>query len=177
MNNTNDTNTLKPEPQKEATLMDTLNTHSKLFPSEKTAEMRDHEIIVYGPDLAALFDKAGIDAQAVTAEVQTTNAIPKKVLKALKKHGGFSKCVVEAFFIGVAAGKREVVKAQVQPDIDEVKGSVGGHDEYAKMIVWLLKNLDPQEVAAFGVEISQGKESTLVAVKAMHDRYKSEVTE
>lgn len=142
---------------------------TEFFPAEKTDEMKAYEVETYGPQLASVFDAAGMDAAAVSRTFHETGELPAEAYDALAKQG-YSQNVVDAYLSGTAA-KAEVNAVTVQADVDAVKNSVGGVDEYDKMMGWAQNNLSPEEVTAFNEAVSNGKASATFAVEALYNRF------
>jgi len=142
---------------------------TEFFPSEKTDEMKAAEVDGYGPQLASVFDAAGMDAKAVSAEYHRTGEFPERAYDALEKQG-YARNIVDSYLTGTSA-RAQVNEVTAQADVDEVQGSIGGAEEYAKMMTWASTNITQEEVASYNEAVSNGKASAQFAVEAMHNRF------
>jgi len=139
------------------------------FPAEKTDEMKAYEVDAYGPEMARVFDAAGMDAKSVSEEFYATGVFPEDAYAALEKQG-YSRTMVESYLAGTA-GKTAANEVTSQAEVKAIKDRVGGDDEYGKMMGWAANNLSEEEATAFNAAVSNGKESAMWAVEAMHNRF------
>ena len=63
-----------------------------------------------------------------------------------------------------------------QADIDEMKGVVGGQDQYNQMIAWASQNLSPEEIQVYDNVMDKGDPQAIYfAIQALNYRYQDSV--
>jgi len=139
------------------------------FPAAKTDEMKAYEVDTYGPQMASVFDAAGMDAKSVSEEFHSTGVFPESAYEALEKQG-YSRTMVESYLAGTAS-TTAANEATTQAEVTEIKGHIGGEEEYGKMMGWASNNLSQEEADAFNAAVSNGKASAMWAVEALHNRF------
>jgi len=88
---------------------------------------------------------------------------------------GFTKEMVNAYLngLGYQAAKDSALKAQ---EIADVKATVGGDQEYARMVEWAANNLSRDEIDGFNQIVNDPKASVSaikLAVAGMQSRYQA----
>ncbi|OHB39592.1 MAG: hypothetical protein A2882_16290 [Phenylobacterium sp. RIFCSPHIGHO2_01_FULL_70_10] len=109
---------------------------------------------------------AGIDFNAVNAEYQEAGDVKPETRAKLE--AAFGKELVDNYFAGLKAQEAQFSATYAS----EVKGSVGGDEQYAAMIAWARDNVPANEVAEYD-RIVQGGDvaAAKMAAQAMFARF------
>ena len=108
----------------------------------------------YGETLGNIFKEAQIDPYKISAEFHKNEGeIPQEMYQSLLD-AGLSKGAVDSYLTGRAAemgygeageGQDELLEAEVQ----SVRDSIGGDENYSKMVSWAMDNLPKAEIEEF----------------------------
>ena len=101
----------------------------------------------YGDGLASVLEEVGIDPQEISNRFTETGEINDDDYTKLGE-AGFSKQVIDTYLDGLRNGGvtgEDIASAQIQG----IKDSVGGDDNYSKMVAWAVDNLPANEVNEF----------------------------
>lgn len=108
-------------------------------------------------------ESAGLSMENLQQEYDTNGQLDEKSYEALAK-AGITKDYVDAFINGQ--------QALANQRAGEIKGLVGGHDNYTEMMQWAKQNLNAQEIDAYNVTVNgRDIEQTKLAVMGLQARY------
>ena len=108
-------------------------------------------------------ESAGLSMENLQQEYDTNGQLDEKSYEALAK-AGITKDYVDAFINGQ--------QALANQRAGEIKGLVGGHDNYTEMMQWAKQNLNAQEIDADNVTVNgRDIEQTKLAVMGLQARY------
>ena len=110
----------------------------------------------------------GIDFNSIQNEFEEHGSLSDETMKNLEA-SGLPKSYVDNYIEGI--------KAVATRFETEAHDSVGGKDEYGKMIDWVQNNLSKDEVELFNTGIDKDNQTALYTIKGMAARYKAETTE
>ena len=108
----------------------------------------------YGDTLAGIFEEANIDPYKISAEFHKNEGeIPEEMYQSLLD-AGLSKGAVDSYLTGRAAemGYGEAGEAEgelAEAEVISIRESIGGDDNYAKMVSWAMENLPKGEIKDF----------------------------
>ena len=108
----------------------------------------------YGDTLAGIFEEANIDPYKISAEFHKNEGeIPEEMYQSLLD-AGLSKGAVDSYLTGRAAemGYGEAGEAEgelAEAEVISIRESIGGDDNYAKMVSWAMENLPKGEINDF----------------------------
>ena len=108
----------------------------------------------YGETLGAIFQEAQIDPYKISAEFHKNEGeIPEEMYQSLLD-AGLSKGAVDSYLTGRAAemGYGEAGEAEgelAEAEVISIRESIGGDDNYAKMVSWAMENLPKGEINDF----------------------------
>ncbi len=108
----------------------------------------------YGETLSAIFQEAQIDPFKISAEFHKNEGeIPEEMYQSLLD-AGLSKGAVDSYLTGRAAemGYGEAGEAEgelAEAEVISIRESIGGDDNYAKMVSWAMENLPKGEIKDF----------------------------
>ena len=124
----------------------------------------------YGDGLASVLEEVGIDAQEISTRFQETGEINDDDYSKLGE-AGFSKQVIDTYLDGLrggAAASEDIATAQIQG----IKDSIGGDDNYSKMVSWAIENLPAEEVKEFN-NLTETANATAIkfAVQGLYSQY------
>ena len=124
----------------------------------------------YGEGLASVLEEAGIDAQDISKRFYEEDGISEDDYNKLGE-AGFSKQIIDTYLDGlrnVAGKEQEIAASQIQG----IKDSVGGDDNYSKMVSWAVENLPANEVEAFNKLTDTGDAPAIkFAVQGLYSQY------
>ena len=127
------------------------------------------------PDAKTLSENANIITQASEEYYENGNKLSPETLQ--KFRGMSSEDLVNAYLEVTNTGEWSATPDAVQSDvteqqINEVKNSAGGDQQYADMIQWAGKNLDEKSIKAFDHIISTGSVDAIkFAVSGLRTQY------
>ena len=140
---------------------------------EEQTETNDTEFNAeefYGDGLASVLEEVGIDPQEISNRFQESGEINEDDYTKLGE-AGFSKQVIDTYLDGLrggAASSEDIATAQIQG----IKDSVGGDDNYGKMVSWAIDNLPAEEVNEFNSLTETGNATAIkFAVQGLYSQY------
>ena len=140
---------------------------------EEQTETNDTEFNAeefYGDGLASVLEEVGIDPQEISNRFQESGEINEDDYSKLGE-AGFSKQVIDTYLDGLrggAASSEDIATAQIQG----IKDSVGGDDNYGKMVSWAIDNLPAEEVNEFNSLTETGNATAIkFAVQGLYSQY------
>ena len=125
----------------------------------------------YGDGLASVLEEVGIDPQEISNRFTESGEINEDDYSKLKE-AGFSKQVIDTYLDGVrnatGVSGEDIATAQIQG----IKDSVGGDDNYGKMVAWAIDNLPAEEVKEFNT-LTETANATAIkfAVQGLYSQY------
>jgi len=138
-------------------------------PETNNTEFNAEEL--YGDGLASVLEEVGIDPQEISNRFTESGEINEDDYSKLKE-AGFSKQVIDTYLDGVrnatGASGEDIATAQIQG----IKDSVGGDDNYGKMVSWAIENLPAEEVKEFNT-LTETANATAIkfAVQGLYSQY------
>ena len=124
----------------------------------------------YGDGLASVLEEVGIDPQEISNRFSETGEINDDDYAKLGE-AGFSKQVIDTYLDGLRNGGvtgEDIASAQIQG----IKDSVGGDDNYSKMVAWAVDNLPANEVNEFNSLTETGNATAIkFAVQGLYSQY------
>jgi len=140
---------------------------------EEQTETNDTEFNAeefYGDGLASVLEEVGIDPQEISNRFQETGEINDDDYAKLGE-AGFSKQVIDTYLNGLRGGAtsgEDIATAQIQG----IKDSVGGDENYSKMVAWAIDNLPADEVKEFN-SLTETANATAIkfAVQGLYSQY------
>ena len=124
----------------------------------------------YGDGLASVLEEVGIDPQEISNRFTETGEINEDDYTKLGE-AGFSKQVIDTYLDGLRNGGvtgEDIASAQIQG----IKDSVGGDDNYSKMVAWAVDNLPANEVNEFNSLTETGNATAIkFAVQGLYSQY------
>jgi len=140
---------------------------------EEQTETNDTEFNAeefYGDGLASVLEEVGIDPQEISNRFTESGEINEDDYTKLGE-AGFSKQVIDTYLDGLRGGAtsgEDIATAQIQG----IKDSVGGDDNYGKMVAWAIDNLPAEEVKEFNT-LTETANATAIkfAVQGLYSQY------
>jgi hypothetical protein len=124
----------------------------------------------YGDGLASVLEEVGIDPQEISNRFTETGEINDDDYTKLGE-AGFSRQVIDTYLDGLRNGGvtgEDIASAQIQG----IKDSVGGDDNYSKMVAWAVENLPANEVNEFNSLTETGNATAIkFAVQGLYSQY------
>ena len=124
----------------------------------------------YGDGLASVLEEVGIDPQEISNRFTETGEINDDDYTKLGE-AGFSRQVIDTYLDGLRNGGvtgEDIASAQIQG----IKDSVGGDDNYSKMVAWAVDNLPANEVNEFNSLTETGNATAIkFAVQGLYSQY------
>ena len=124
----------------------------------------------YGDGLASVLEEVGIDPQEISNRFTETREINDDDYTKLGE-AGFSRQVIDTYLDGLRNGGvtgEDIASAQIQG----IKDSVGGDDNYSKMVAWAVENLPANEVNEFNSLTETGNATAIkFAVQGLYSQY------
>ena len=126
----------------------------------------------YGDGLASVLEEVGIDPQEISNRFQESGEINEDDYTKLGE-AGFSKQVIDTYLDGLRGGAatgEDIASAQIQG----IKDSVGGDENYGKMVEWAVNNLPANEVKEFN-SLTETANATAIkfAVQGLYTQYQN----
>ena len=124
----------------------------------------------YGDGLASVLEEVGIDPQEISNRFEESGEINEDDYAKLGE-AGFSKQVIDTYLDGLRGGGatgEDIATAQIQG----IKDSIGGDDNYSKMVSWAIENLPAEEVKEFN-NLTETANATAIkfAVQGLYSQY------
>ena len=124
----------------------------------------------YGDGLASVLEEVGIDPQEISNRFTETGEINDDDYTKLGE-AGFSRQVIDTYLDGLRNGAvtgEDIASAQIQG----IKDSVGGDDNYSRMVAWAVDNLPANEVNEFNSLTETGNATAIkFAVQGLYSQY------
>ena len=121
----------------------------------------------YGDGLASVLEEVGIDPKDISERFYNDDGISEDDYSKLGE-AGFSRQVIDTYLDGVRNSTQEIASSQIQG----IKDSVGGDDNYSKMVSWAVENLPANEVEAFNKLTDTGDAPAIkFAVQGLYSQY------
>ena len=139
---------------------------------EEQTETNDTEFNaeeLYGDGLASVLEEVGIDPQEISNRFQESGEITEDDYTKLGE-AGFSKQVIDTYLDGIrgSATAEDIATTQIQG----IKDSIGGDENYGKMVSWAIENLPANEVKEFN-SLTETANATAIkfAVQGLYSQY------
>ena len=124
----------------------------------------------YGEGLAEVLTEAQIDPQDISNRFQESGEISEDDYTKLEG-AGFSRQVINTYLDGLRGGSAESADIPSQ-QIQGIKDSVGGDDNYSKMTAWAEQNLSKEDAQAFNNLTETGDAPSIkLAVQGLYSQY------
>lgn len=141
--------------------------------TEASENADDENTGIYGSAVIGAVNDAGLDLATMQSEYDETGDLSDKSYIAMEE-AGYTRSTVQAYLRGqqsIANEAQDLAEAQVS----EVIGSVGGTDEYSKMMAF-ARSLSQVDQDAFNAQVSTGDvRDAKLAVLDMHKRFTNEM--
>ena len=140
--------------------------------SEEETETTDSEFNAeeyYGDGLASVLEEVGIDPQEISERFYNDDGISEDDYSKLGE-AGFSRQIIDTYLDGLRGGgqSEDIASNQIQG----IKDSVGGDDNYSKMVSWALESLPAEEVKAFNdLTETANAPAIKMAVQGLYSQY------
>ena len=140
--------------------------------SEEETETTDSEFNAeeyYGDGLASVLEEVGIDPQEISERFYNDDGISEDDYSKLGE-AGFSRQIIDTYLDGLRGGgqSEDIASNQIQG----IKDSVGGDDNYSKMVSWALESLPAEEVKAFNdLTETANAPAIKLAVQGLYSQY------
>ena len=141
-------------------------------PSEEETETTDSEFNAeeyYGDGLASVLEEVGIDPQEISERFYNDDGISEDDYAKLGE-AGFSRQIIDTYLDGLRGGgqSEDIASNQIQG----IKDSVGGDENYSKMVAWALESLPAEEVKAFNdLTETANAPAIKLAVQGLYSQY------
>ena len=141
---------------------------------EEQTETNDTEFNAeefYGDGLASVLEEVGIDPQEISIRFTESGEINEDDYTKLGE-AGFSKQVIDTYLDGLRGTSSEQAEDIATAQIQGIKDSVGGDDNYGKMVSWAIENLPAEEVKEFNA-LTETANATAIkfAVQGLYSQY------
>ena len=140
--------------------------------SEEETETTDSEFNAeeyYGDGLASVLEEVGIDPQEISERFYNDDGISEDDYAKLGE-AGFSRQIIDTYLDGLRGGgqSEDIASNQIQG----IKDSVGGDENYSKMVAWALESLPAEEVKAFNdLTETANAPAIKLAVQGLYSQY------
>jgi len=144
--------------------------------AEEETETTDSEFNAeefYGDGLASVLEEVGIDPQEISQRFVEEDGISEDDYAKLGE-AGFSRQIIDTYLDGLrnsgAATGEDIATAQIQG----IKDSIGGDENYSRMVAWALETLPADEVQAFN-NLTETANATAIkfAVQGLYTQYQN----
>ena len=142
--------------------------------TEEEVETADSEFNAeeyYGDGLASVLEEVGIDPQEISQRFVEEDGISEDDYAKLGE-AGFSRQIIDTYLDGLrnsgAATGEDIATAQIQG----IKDSIGGDENYSRMVAWALETLPADEVQAFN-NLTETADAPAIklAVQGLYSQY------
>ena len=138
--------------------------------SEETETTEFNANEYYGEGLAEVLTEAQIDPQDISTRFQESGEISEDDYTKLEG-AGFSRQVIDTYLDGLRGTSGDTAEIATA-EIESIKNSVGGDDNYTKMTAWAQQNLSDQDGQAFNDLMEQGNAAQIrMAVQGLYSQY------
>tara|TARA_Y100001951_G_C11291453_1_gene272451 strand:+ start:2114 stop:2926 length:813 start_codon:yes stop_codon:yes gene_type:complete len=126
---------------------------------------------LYGDGVYSVLQEVGIDPADITERFNNEGEITEDDYAKLKE-GGFSKQLVDTYLQGLKAGNNIEDIASVE--IQGIKDSVGGDNNYEQMVNWARQNLSDSDISEFD-ELTETASTFKIklAVQGLYNQYQN----
>ena len=140
--------------------------------TEETVEQEESDANyqeLYGEGVYEVLQEVGIDPQDISNRFMQEGGLNDEDYSKLQE-GGFSRTLVDTYLEGLKSTGNVVEIATQQ--IEGIKESVGGDQNYEQMTAWALNNLPANEVDAFNQLTETGSAPAIkLAVQGLYSQY------
>jgi len=125
----------------------------------------------YGDGLASVLEEVGIDPQEISQRFTESGEISEDDYSKLGE-AGFSRQVIDTYLQGLNGGNQGDPTEIATQQIQGIKDSIGGEDNYGKMVSWALENLPAEDQQAFN-QITETADAPIIkmAVQGLYSQY------
>jgi hypothetical protein len=130
----------------------------------------------YGEKLGNLFKDSEIDPWSISKHFHENEGTITEEMYTSLEGAGLSRASVDAYLAGRAAqeGYAEQVPDLSEKQVDSIKSTVGGEEEYGKIVGWAAENLSKEVIESFDDLITMGNvEAIKLAVNGMKAQYEN----
>ena len=129
----------------------------------------------YGDKLGALFQENNVDPWAISKHFhETKGEITDEMYKTLEDTG-LSRASIDSYLAGraVESGYNTDQPADLtDAEVTKIQDSVGGAEEYTKMITWANENIEPSTLETFNTMVGNGNaDAVQLAVNGLKAQY------
>ena len=132
----------------------------------------------YGSEVGSIFKNKGIDPYQMDKYFQENNGTISEDMYQQLESAGFNKSLVDSFLNGLKTNTQEttteppVEERFTESEIRSVQNSVGGEEQYQRLVEWAADNLPANDIDAFDELISTGNTNQIkLAVQGMNAKY------
>jgi len=140
--------------------------------TEETVEQEESDVNyqeLYGDGVYEVLQEVGIDPQDISNRFMENGVLSDDDYSKLQE-AGFSRTLVDTYVEGLKSTGNVVEIATQQ--IEGIKESVGGEQNYEQMTAWALSNLPANEVDAFNQLTETGSAPAIkLAVQGLYSQY------
>ena len=132
----------------------------------------------YGDTLGDIFQKNNIDPWKINKHFhETKGEITDEMYKTLED-AGLPKDSIDSYLAGRAAEfgyKNKEVQDLTEAEVNKIQESVGGPEQYRRMITWASENMAEQTLETFNTMISNGNaDAVQLAVNGLKAEYEAQ---
>ena len=132
----------------------------------------------YGEKLGALFQENNVDPWEISKHFHETKGESTDEMYKTLEDTGLSKASIDSYLAGRAAEsgyKTEEAKDLTDSEVNKIQESVGGPDQYRKMILWASENLESNTLQTFNAMIAKGNaDAVQLAVNGLKAEYEAQ---
>jgi hypothetical protein len=131
----------------------------------------------YGDKLGALFQENGVDPWEISKHFHDNKGeITDDMYKTLEDTG-LSRASIDSYLAGraVESGYKDQQTVDLtDAEVLKIQDSVGGADQYSKMIAWANENMEPNALETFNTMVGNGNaDAVQLAVNGMKAEYEA----
>ena len=131
----------------------------------------------YGEKLGNLFKDSEIDPWSISKHFHDNDGTITEEMYTSLEGAGLSRASVDAYLAGRAVQEgysSEEPADLTEKDVDSIKATVGGEEEYGKIVGWAAENLSKDDINSFDELISTGNIGAIkLAVNGMKAQYEN----
>ena len=131
----------------------------------------------YGSEISSIFKNKDIDPYQMDKHFQENNGTLSEDMYKQLESAGFNKTLVDSFLKGLNTDTQETTTEPeeerfTESEIRSVQNSVGGEEQYKRLVEWASSNLPANDIDAFDELISTGNTNQIkLAVQGMNAKY------
>ena len=131
----------------------------------------------YGSEISSIFKNKDIDPYQMDKHFQENNGTLSEDMYKQLESAGFNKTLVDSFLKGLNTDTQETTTEPeeerfTESEIRSVQNSVGGEEQYKRLVEWAASNLPANDIDAFDELISTGNTNQIkLAVQGMNAKY------